>query len=585
MYCKHCGSELAGDNKFCSKCGAPVKETENGTVCVKKKTGRNKAGIIAMLSVICVFIVSIAFFLWKMAGNSCKIEFEDFLVERCVREELGKDWDEDITGEELSSIKELTISWEKDMTAGIDMITAGCTYNGYVNLADLNYLTGLESLKLDFPRRGFSLFTAFENLDTVTACKNLKSLSMPLPLEGYNYNNGYMGKGYQWLADILAKLPVLEEVDFGMTVPEQLQELLAPDGGVAFAEGGEGNTTFPDYYHYTSGNVPIKIHQTEEITPDTEDVVIFLENGESFDCESLTDSLQLKALVIAGYSPISEPPQVLHLDALAELPCLSALSLCCVEADLSGIEEFPSLRELYLSYCRIKDASCLKQCSLLRELSIAGRNEGISASSLSPIWESLPKLSYFYGAVYGWEEKDVNKLLKNLENAEKLQTLVLGTSTSCAAALEISEGPDLKNLYFFTGQGSEDGINLQNIGFSDSLENFYCDYKSNRPAEFIKAHPNLVSVQIRIGENSAEALSAANYNEVIEAAAESEKISLLLFRDLEMAGADMAEEWQALKESVQFRQLYESGIYDMFQRGAFMLDMNAEDYYEEFLKQ
>lgn len=585
MICEHCGSELKGDGKFCSKCGAPVKKAENGAVRMKKGNRRNKAVIIAALAAVCVLAAAMAFLLRNMAGGSRKIEFQDFLVERCVREQLGKEWNEDITAEELSSIKDLTVTWEKDMTACLDMITLQCTYNGYVNLADLNHLTGLESLTLDFPRRGSSFYTAFENLDAIAACQNLKSLSMPLPLEGFNYNNGYMGQGYQWLADILAGLPALEDVDFGMTVPAQLQELLAPDREIDFAEGGKNNPAFVDYLHSSSSNVSVQMYRTEEITPDTEDVVICLNAGEIFDCENLTDSLKLKTLVITGHSPITEPAQLLHLEALGELPCLSAVSLSCVKADLSGMEEFPALRELYLSYCDIEGASCLQQCSRLRELSIVDRDESFRASSLSAIWESMPELSYFYGLVLNWEKKDVNKLLKNLENAENLRTLVLGVPGDCAAALKISEGPALKNLFFFASQNANEGINLKNIEFPDSLENFYCDFKSDRLAEFIKAHPNLVSVQVRAQESFDETHMTAYYNDAIEAAMESENLSLLLFRELETMSPDMSDEWQAVKNSIPFRQLYEAGIYDIFQKSAFIYDMNAEDYYEEFLGQ
>ena len=38
------------------------------------------------------------------------MEFEDFTVERSVRANLGKSWDEDITYEEVATIKNLTIS-------------------------------------------------------------------------------------------------------------------------------------------------------------------------------------------------------------------------------------------------------------------------------------------------------------------------------------------------------------------------------------------------------------------------------------------------------------------------------------------
>lgn len=127
------------------------------------------------------------------------VEFEDFLVERCVREALGKGWDEDVTEEELSSMRKLTLSWEKDITFGFDFVRFNKACSGYVNLADLKYLTGLEELQLDF----YPKSTVLENMDVIVNCGKLRSLSMPLLLRGYNYANGYTGKGYRYLKDIL----------------------------------------------------------------------------------------------------------------------------------------------------------------------------------------------------------------------------------------------------------------------------------------------------------------------------------------------------------------------------------------------
>lgn len=113
------------------------------------------------------------------ASSSKKVvEFEDFLVERCVREALGKDWDEEITKKELASIEELAISYQQDMTLGPTLHSVGgAKYCGYVNLEDLKYLTGLEVLRIDFCSQYGN--TVFENMDAIAHCRKLKSLTMP----------------------------------------------------------------------------------------------------------------------------------------------------------------------------------------------------------------------------------------------------------------------------------------------------------------------------------------------------------------------------------------------------------------------
>ena len=83
------------------------------------------------------------------------IEFSDFLVERCVRKQLGKDWDEDITVGDVESITNLTISSIYDPTfSANDFISHyrkydGVSYLGYIDLIDLKYFKNLKELKLD----------------------------------------------------------------------------------------------------------------------------------------------------------------------------------------------------------------------------------------------------------------------------------------------------------------------------------------------------------------------------------------------------------------------------------------------------
>lgn len=141
-----------------------------------------------------------------------------------------------------------------------------------------------------------------------------------------------------------------------------------------------------------------------EAAQQLEDVVILVGKGESFDCEILAEFKNIKTLAVVGMSSVtiqSPASQVVHLEALAEIPCLGALSLYNVETDLAGLTEFPSLRELYLTFCDIKEAFGFRKLPLLRELSIIGIEEAGIHVSWPELWENTPELRFLTGIL--WE--------------------------------------------------------------------------------------------------------------------------------------------------------------------------------------
>lgn len=144
------------------------------------------------------------------------IEFSDFLVERCVRKQLGKDWDEDITVEDVEGITSLTISSIYDPTfSANDFIRHfgkydGVSYLGYIDLIDLKYLKNLKELKLD--TYGFQ--DSIVNLDVIKECNKLESLSIPWAGSSASML-ATNTLGYKYWQEIIPELPELKYLNLG----------------------------------------------------------------------------------------------------------------------------------------------------------------------------------------------------------------------------------------------------------------------------------------------------------------------------------------------------------------------------------
>ncbi len=167
-----------------------------------------------------------------------KVEFESFLVERCVRKALGKEWSEDITTRELAKMKELVIqevynpafvgevtfieSVDDNETGGRKSIYENTIYNmTYIDLVDLKYFINLETLKID----NISTDSMLTNIDAITNCKKLKELSLLYNFSGETSKN-FGGVGYLYWAGIIAELPQLKTVDFSTYIDEHTKNVL-----------------------------------------------------------------------------------------------------------------------------------------------------------------------------------------------------------------------------------------------------------------------------------------------------------------------------------------------------------------------
>lgn len=182
------------------------------------------------------------------------MEFKDFLVERCVREELGKDWDEDVTYGEVAEITSLTISSIYNPSIVLDYSMGGAHYlegdahTAYIDLADLEYLTNLEELTVN----AYINCDSIVNVDAIANCKKLKELRVPCNL-GNPSSKGVNALGYKYWADIIAELPELEYMDLGMYVDEHMKEVMlskTDNKDITFYEGEtvtKGDMEIPAY--------------------------------------------------------------------------------------------------------------------------------------------------------------------------------------------------------------------------------------------------------------------------------------------------------------------------------------------------
>ena len=61
-FCRNCGKELKGNEKFCSSCGSPVSTIKEDIQPVQKSEGKKKIGIIVAGIVIIIAMIIAAVF-------------------------------------------------------------------------------------------------------------------------------------------------------------------------------------------------------------------------------------------------------------------------------------------------------------------------------------------------------------------------------------------------------------------------------------------------------------------------------------------------------------------------------------------
>jgi len=149
------------------------------------------------------------------------VQFQDCLVERCVRMSLGKKAGEEVTVGECKKLESLVIDTKYDTSLDIDFTSATmeCLPCNYFDFSDFQYLTGLKELDID----NFYAFDLIVNMDALSNCKKLEKLSMY-----YNtvdrYWVGDTPKGVPYLTEMISHMPNLSYLDLGYYLTDDVKE-------------------------------------------------------------------------------------------------------------------------------------------------------------------------------------------------------------------------------------------------------------------------------------------------------------------------------------------------------------------------
>lgn len=536
--------------------------------------------------------------------QDAEIRFSDFLVERCVRKNLNKSWDDKITRDEVAKIKSLLIDPIYNPSIGINVGGGNSSfdfYETYIDLVDLKYLTGLETLQID----NLVDYDSIVNADSISNCKKLKKLYLQWNPTSYNYNSG-VGYGYKYWGEIIAQLPELEYVDFGSYVSSHMKNIMLTKSlnkRITFCNGyneryanrpGLNNPSvrFPNpmvtteigqyentmRYEYDGsdmesgsnhGNIPVlKVNSYEELqqsistlSDKTEDLCISLwEDCTKFDCGMLVKLKNLSTLTIfksgvclnyAGKDSRYKRFELKNGERLAEIPHLQVINLGACEGDLSGLQSINNLREFTLMYSNVTGLGFLKNAERLTELKLIQTFCGNFVNEISSDNGNLQNLKYYRCYEV---EKDCMSAIKYMP---VLQTLFLDWSEFFELS-HLKGCSELENLMINCTSKEYD---LSEIVALDKLKTVAV-YASNviNTSEILKL-PNLVSAVLPYAIRD---LNSSEVKSLMQSAALSDKLSMLQIINPDYySSEDMAK-----IDKQSFRVLYDKGINDGFlQRG------------------
>ncbi len=323
-------------------------------------------GIVALLILICAACIC--------CGCSSNVDFQDPLVERCVREALGKGEKDPVTKKECADLKELKIDCDKGQTLIWDNVRLSYLRGNYVDLSDMKYLTGLTSLEIN----NNSAYDMLANLDAVTNCKKLNKLS-------FNDNSSETSTFWDWkytLKDyekIIQQLPELKTLSLDITYPDELLEWIRGEKKDLVIERREEYNYNPIRVLYpvdTEGVYPLTSY--EQIPEDIEDLVLIEIGSAEVDFNFFKKFKNLRSLVLSGvfniYNeatkmlPDEELFEVKNIEAIKENTNLYSLTISGARGDFNGISELNGLKELAIVSSRVNDTSFISKLDNLREL-------------------------------------------------------------------------------------------------------------------------------------------------------------------------------------------------------------------------
>lgn len=428
------------------------------------------------------------------------VEFQDPLVERCVRRELGKADGEPVTVEECAMLGQLTIDCDLEYSyincwTNTSMITVA----NYVDLSDLKYMTGLRELVIDNDVYRDTL----ANLDAVTHCADLESLTLQYnPMN--TFYSGALPMGYKYLAEITAQLPILKYINLGYPVPAQHQEIVCQGRKNLvfeddFAEGTYVEqiaspeeweivpTQDVDEYlaHWTAeyderalycleaDNQETLDALLEELPEDLEDLHLWVPGIDELDIQGVEKFANLKtfsllnALPMLTYGNDSHPNVALDMagmDALSSCGELYSVSLAGVKGDFDALMNAPKLKELSVHGCVFDSPEFLGGLTNLRELVIVYNYCENLQEYLLANGSSFENLTYLR------TETGDDSDYAGIENYPNLEALSIAYSCGVEDVQYLAQCPKVKYLFFETPNEELDISALKDM---ESLEYLY----------------------------------------------------------------------------------------------------------------
>lgn len=414
-----------------------------------------------------------------MADAEAVVEFQDPLVERCVRMELGKVDGEPVTAGECALLEKLTIDCDLEYSY-VNCWTnlSGIAVANYVDLCDLRYMTGLKELEID----NDVLRDTLVNMDAIGSCSKLEQLTMQYnPMSTFYY--GTLPMGYKYLAGIVEKLPSLTYINLGYPVPAEHQEIVCQGRKDLVFEADFAEGTFvedissPDEWElvatqdiekyiasWTEGYddrelYSLKVNNQatfdellEELPVELEDLHIQIAGADALDMKGVERFKNLKTFSLLNeisYSDFQDnhskmAVDIKGLEALGGCEELYSVSFVGVEGDFTPLADLVRLKELSLHRCVFDSPKFIGEIPKLRELVVVYNSCEDLQGYLLENGASFEELRYL--RTENGEASDY----AGIEKYPNLEMLSIGSMCGVTDVKYIAKCPRLKYLFFET---------------------------------------------------------------------------------------------------------------------------------------
>lgn len=410
--------------------------------------------------------------------------FTDPLVERCVREALGKSTEDKLTADECATLKELTIDCEKGHVPVWNYYKMAYELGNYVDLSDLKLLTGLTSLEIcNHPDYDF-----LGNMDAITNCRKLESLRF----NDTTYNNRYWDWGYSYkdYAGIVQQLPELKELILDRTPREEFADWIKGDNKDLVISGN--TDTNIDIIRAVIPDSSLGIYRLSnygEIPKDIEDLVVLCQGTVSeIDFKYFNEFPNLKTLMLYSDSFILDSDDALRedslykvtdIEALKENKKLYSLSICGASGNFEGIGELTGLKELALVACRVNDTSFTTKLNDLRELTfLMNISKDFSGNLKKADMKSLKLLN---ANTFDFEDGDAFSGMDGLDVLKLMYISPVAFFQECYTPEKFLEGiKTCKNLKYFGYRSAivETDLDVSPLASMDKLQYVYLEHHS-----------------------------------------------------------------------------------------------------------